>query len=153
MIKFPQYTMNTRILLTSLFLWIMSISPLSSWAAGSCQITSGPIPQLAQYQRDTEATIARLVTASQANCGTTPLTRSAMRTVEVADRALFQIPQFPNVSLDFLYNIRTTISGDARGPVMRDGKIFLQIDARINKAIDSVTSKCTLDAVTENAFV
>ncbi len=144
--------MNSKILLTSLALIATVSLATQAFVTGSCQIASGPIPQLAQYQRSVEARIAELTAAGRASCGTTPVTVGVMRTVEVIDRAFIQIPMFPNIFLDFLYNIRTLTSGDARSPVFRDGAIFTQIEQQIATVISIVTSSCNLDDATQAGF-
>lgn len=80
-----------------------------------------------------------------------------MSAVSVIDRVFSQATVSPSIIsdtfLDFLYNIRTTISGDARPPVTRDGNIFIQIDAQINSGLASVTRSCNLESTTEAGFV
>lgn len=149
--------MNTKILLTSLALIATVSFSTQAFVASSCQITSGPIPELAQYQRSVETRIAELVKAGKATCGSTPLVGNAMSAVSVIDRVFSQATVSPSIIsdtfLDFLYNIRTTISGDARPPVTRDGNIFIQIDAQINSGLASVTRSCNLESTTEAGFV
>jgi hypothetical protein len=80
-----------------------------------------------------------------------------MSAVSMIDRVFSQATVSPSIFsdtfLDFLYNIRTTISGDARPPVTRDGNIFIQMDAQINAGLASVTRSCNLDSTTEAWFV
>jgi hypothetical protein len=78
---------------------------------------------------------------------------NGMRTVEVIDRAFAQIPIFSNTFLDFLYNIRTLTSGNARSAVFRDGATFAQIEQQIATGISSVTSSCNLDDATQAGFM
>ncbi len=49
--------------------------------------------------------------------------------------------------LDFSYNIKLAISGEARAPVTRDGLIFKQIEEKITAVLASMTNQCNL---TEN---
>ncbi len=116
--------------------------------AESCTIESGPIPELAQYSRDVDTELTRLSRdGSQAwVCGISKSWASVWveRTLSVIDGASTRLSYFPNLLLDFRYNIQVAINGEAREPVMRDGILFSTIDARITRSLSTLASKCNL---------
>ncbi len=60
---------------------------------------------------------------------------------------------FPNMFLDFLYNIKIAINGESRIPVLRDGMIFYNIEKRVTNAISNVASQCALDGSVRSGLI
>lgn len=128
----------------------------SIFAAWSCAIDSGPIPELAQYSRSIDTEINRIKNSLPpgSNCGISKngASSSVQRTIETIDMAFLEIPIFDNTFLDFAYTIKLAVNGDARTPVVQQGAIFNQIEQKITAAITSVSNSCNLNSSVKDEF-
>ncbi len=140
--------MYNKILLTFFLFCLWTLWWVQSFAAGSCQIESGPIPLMVVYTRTLDTELTRLVSASQAvwGCGITRgwASSSIDRTIETIDRALLEVPLSTNILLDFRYNIEVASRWEMRAPVIRDGQIWATTGDRISNTISNVANRCAL---------
>ncbi len=149
--------MYKNLLLTSCICILTFIHLDQAFVAWSCAIESGPIKELAEYSKSVDARITELrkEASNMPSCGAPiwGVVSSVDRTISTVDGAFSQIPNFLNLFLDFLYNIKLAISGEARSPVMNQGKIFNQIENKITKAIDASANRCALSESISQAYV
>ncbi len=112
---------------------------------------------MSEYIRSVDTRIAEIKkqNSTKNNCGITGTgpSANAEKTVETIDRASLEIPIFGNMFTDFLYNIRLAASGEQRIPVIRDGRIFDQVENRITSAIAQTTTTCNLSDEAKSSFV
>ena len=149
--------MHNKILLTSLLITLSVVFSAQSFAAGSCLIESGPIPELARYSREVDTQIAALMVSGRSTgvCGITRAGASVgvERTADIISSATTGFAYFPSLVLDASYNIGVAINGETRAAVVRDGQIFAQVDQRITQAIQNVSNQCHLSVAVKSGFV
>ena len=149
--------MYNKIFFASLLLSLSMFSSAQIFAANSCRIESGPIPLLARYSHDIDTQIAALVVSGRATgvCGITKngASVSVERTSDIISSATTGFAYFPNLLLDFSYNIGVAINGETRAAVKEQGQIFALVDQRITRAIENVSNQCQLSDEVKSGFV
>ena len=120
---------------------------LQSGYAESCSITSGPPSELADYITSVRDEITALKQKYPYACGKpgTP-TANFDRTLSILDKAKEQVPQMNDIVLDFRYNVISAWNGEQRSPVLRDGKMFADLERRtLVPALDTFANNCQID--------
>ncbi len=128
---------------------IFLLSPLAIFAEGEwCAIEKWPPPLLTAYmkevQRVTSEIRSQASTRNQCN-GTNGSFSNEKRFLSLLDRIDAQNPVFPSLMTDFQYNILLVANGDARAPVINQGKVIQNGEKSIINTMKSVSSVCALD--------
>lgn len=143
----------------TLHLFIASILFISStsltYAERSCSIDGQLSPELAKYVQEANefaGKVKQLSSSCQPGKSTGIIT-NGQRTIDIIEKAKSQIIMMERLDVDFAYNIKMVFKWESRDAVVKNGKIFGQVEKTLVSAIDSVANKCNLNEETETAIV
>lgn len=109
-----------------------------------CQITSGPIPELAEYSRNLATELVALKAGTGCSNGITH------RVSDLLGDTWANIPVFNSTLSDFAFNTKLAADGQGRTAVMRDAKIFDTNYRKIVQRAEQLAQSCGLDGENRN---
>ena len=132
---------------------LITLIPLSVWAAGSCPIEVSPPEKLVEYLKSVSATLSKVGTATSRKnlCDTTfkdekKAYNGSLTSVNgLLDQIDLEVKLENGITTDFLYNIKTSFDGTAREGVIRQWQVIHDLEDRISSTIKMVASTCNLD--------
>ncbi len=132
---------------------ILFLFPLSIWADGSCSIEQSPPSELTNYLNQVSAKLSKISTTASKknNCDTffkseKKAFNGTLTSVNgLLDEVDLEMNLRNGISIDFLYNIKTSFDGTAREPVIRQGQVIHDIEDRITSTVKMVAASCNLD--------
>lgn len=141
---FLQHHKKSSLLLFGFFFFMIFSSPKTTFAQ-TCEIENGPIKELSEYSQNISKELSEIAQKSSGWKCENNISQQASR---VFDLAYADLSAIKHTLTDFQYNTIITARWNPRSAVLRDEKIFKQIEKVIENTTERIAANCGLN--TEN---